>query len=100
MSTGVSADVVTRAAERAGRPVSTLADWHGAIDWAFATYGPRADAVKSQAAYQRRLNYVPVPAANAAPLFARLLAGEVLAGAERQALEDHLMHHCIDRARA
>ena len=85
-------------AERSGLPARTLADWHAILDWAFATYGPRAVAVKSQAAYARRLDYAAVDAATAAPLFARHAAGETLAPAERKALEDHLMRACIERA--
>src|SRR5262249_10169009 len=53
---------------------------------------------KSQAAYQRRLNYDDVPAADAAPLFERMGRGEPLAPAERKALEDHLMRRCVARA--
>jgi predicted TIM-barrel fold metal-dependent hydrolase len=83
---------------RSGRPAATLADWHGVIDWAFATYGPRACAVKSQAAYQRRLNYDDVSAEEAAPIYARLAAGAELSPAERKPLEDHLMRYCIARA--
>jgi len=69
------------------------------IDWAFATYDPRAVAVKSQAAYSRRLDYEDVPAEHAAPLFARAARGEVLAPTERKALEDHLMRYCLGKAR-
>lgn len=87
-------------AEQSGLPARNLDDWHAIIDWAFATYGRRAVAVKSQAAYARRLDYAAVEAATAAPLFARHAAGAVLAPAERKALEDHLMRVCIARARA
>ena len=82
---------------RSGLAVADLEDWHAVIDWAFATCGPRAVALKSAAAYGRRLNYAPVSAATAAPLFARHLRGEALEGSERRALED-LFRHCLGRA--
>jgi hypothetical protein len=85
---------------RSGMPAHDLAGWHDVIDWTFATYGPRAVAVKSQAAYARRLNYEDVPARVAAPLFARVARGEGLAPDERKALEDHLMRYCLTRAMA
>lgn len=87
------------AARRAGREVRSLADWHKVIDWAFATYGPRAIAVKSQAAYQRRLDYDDVSAGDAAPLFARFAAdNSALSAAELKALQDHLFNTCARRA--
>lgn len=97
-STGLSRRTIATFAEPSGINATTLGDWHRVIDWAFATYGPRADAVKSQAAYNRRLNYAPVSAEDTTPLFQRLVAGKDLAEAERKALEDHLMRYCIARA--
>jgi predicted TIM-barrel fold metal-dependent hydrolase len=97
-TTGVGAQVFVKFGAESGLPTSSLDDWHRIIDWAFATYGPRADAVKSQAAYNRRLNYDAVSAADAAPLFARLAQGEALEPAERKALEDHLMRYCLAKA--
>jgi uncharacterized protein len=97
-STGLSDQARADLGQRSGLPTETLDDWHRVIDWAFATFGPRADAVKSQAAYNRRLDYQSVPADDAAPLYARLARGETLAAPERKALEDHLMHYCIERA--
>ena len=91
---------VAMARQRSGLPANTLADWHRILDWAFATYGPRAVAVKSTAAYYRRLDFAPVSTEEAAPLFARLVAGEALLAAERKALEDHLVRECIKRAEA
>jgi predicted TIM-barrel fold metal-dependent hydrolase len=97
-STGIGRDTIATFSERSGLPAATLDGWHRVIDWAFATYGPRADAVKSQAAYHRRLDYAAVSAEDATPLYARLVRGEDLTGAERKALEDHLMRYCIRRA--
>jgi predicted TIM-barrel fold metal-dependent hydrolase len=97
-STGLDRAAVEALSQRSGLPVGSLGDWHRTVDWAFATYGPRADAVKSQAAYQRRLDYDDVPAADASPLFDRLLKGETLTGAERKVLEDHLMRRCVAKA--
>jgi predicted TIM-barrel fold metal-dependent hydrolase len=87
------------AARRAGREARTLADWHRVIDWAFATWGPRAIAVKSQAAYQRRLDYDDVSAEDAAPLFSRFAAAAPsLSAAELKALQDHLFNRCLRKA--
>lgn len=97
LSTGLNPALL---AEQSGLPARSLDDWHAIIDWAFATYGRRAVAVKSQAAYARRLDYAAVEAVTAAPLFARHAAGAALAPAERKALEDHLMRACIARAQA
>jgi predicted TIM-barrel fold metal-dependent hydrolase len=97
-STGIGQETIATFGARSGLPTATLDNWHQIIDWAFATYGPRADAVKSQAAYNRRLNYDAVSAEDAAPLYARLTSGESLIGAERKALEDHLMRYCVARA--
>jgi hypothetical protein len=97
-STGIEPRVVEAFAAKSSLPTGSLADWHQVIDWAFATYGPRADAVKSQAAYSRRLNYDDVPAADAAPLYERMLRGDALGPAERKALEDHLMRYCVHQA--
>lgn len=95
LSTGLDVPAMQR---RSGRTVRDLSDWHGIIDWSFDTYGRRAVAVKSAAAYQRRLDYAPVDEDTAAPLFARHLRGEALEPAERKALEDHLFRYCLTRA--
>lgn len=95
LSTGLNVPVMER---RSGRTVRDLADWHGIIDWSFDTYGPRAVAVKSAAAYERRLDYAAVDEDTAAPLFARHLRGEALEPAERKTLQDHLFRYCLSRA--
>jgi len=78
---------------------STLKQWHGVIDWVFATFGPRAIATKNQFAYNRRLDYAQVSAADAAPLFKRLVKDkDSLDDEEMKALQDHLFHYCIDQA--
>jgi predicted TIM-barrel fold metal-dependent hydrolase len=86
-------------APSAGIEVNALEDWHQVIDWCFATYGPRAIAVKNQSAYERKLDYEQVSAEAAAPLFARFLKdANSLTGAELKAVQDHLFHYCIDKA--
>ena len=85
-------------ATQSGLSTDTLDGWHQVIDWAFATYGPAVDGVKSQAAYGRRLNYANVSAEDASPLFARMAARDVLSAEERKALEDHLMTYCVAQA--
>ena len=87
------------AARRAGREVRSLTEWHGVIDWAFETFGPRAIAVKSQAAYGRRLDFQDVSAEEAAPLFARFTADRrSLSAEEMKALQDHLFNYCVRKA--
>jgi uncharacterized protein len=97
LSTGLDVDLLRHDSALA---VESLMDWHRVLDWTFARYGRQAVAVKSQAAYARRLEYEAVTAAEAAPLFARHLSGQPLLPAERKALEDHLMRECIARAAA
>jgi uncharacterized protein len=97
LTTYLNVDMLRR---YSGLPVNNLADWHRVMDWTFDHYRGAIVAVKSQAAYARRLDFAPVPAAVAAPLFARHLGGETLRGAERKALEDHLLRECVARAQA
>jgi predicted TIM-barrel fold metal-dependent hydrolase len=86
-------------ANESGIEVRNLNDWHQVIEWAFATYGPRAIAVKNQSAYQRRLNYADVSEAVVAPLFDRYLStGGAVSGAELKAIQDHCFHVCLREA--
>lgn len=86
-------------AEEAGVELKGLKDWHTVIDWAFATFGPRAIAVKSQNAYARGLNYDRVSEDDAAPHFEKFLARpDKLTPEERKAVEDHLFHYCVNKA--
>ncbi len=93
-------DVNVQAMEQlADRAVKNIEDWHDIIDWAFATYGPVAIATKNQSAYSRRLNYEPVSAEEAAPLFERYLKNKAAVTAEElKAIQDHLFHYCIRKA--
>ncbi len=85
-------------APKAGIEVKELDDWHSTIDWWFKTYGPYAVAVKSQAAYGRKLDYDNVPAEKAAPIFKKRLAGENLTAVEKKKLEDHLFWYSVNKA--
>jgi hypothetical protein len=96
LSTGLNIGPI---AEHAGREVKSLDDWHGVIDWVFATYGRKAIALKNQSAYNRRLDYDDVPADQAAPLFAKYLGDpKSLTEPELKAVQDHLFHYCIRKA--
>lgn len=97
LTTYLNVDLLRR---NSGLPVNSLADWHRVLDWTFDHYHDAIVAVKSQAAYARRLNFARVPASMAAPLFTRHLRGEKLQRAERKALEDHLLRECVARAQA
>jgi uncharacterized protein len=81
-----------------GIQVRDLADWHRVIDWWFKTYSPYSAAVKSQAAYNRGLDYEDVTPETAAPLFRRRLAGEALTEAQTKAVQDHLFWYCVRKA--
>lgn len=81
-----------------GKRPSTLDGWLEVIDGYFATYGPRAVAVKNQSAYARRLDYEAVPKERAEPLFVRHAAGQTLDPAERKALQDYLFRYCVGKA--
>lgn len=91
---------VTAIANLSGREIRSLADWHEAIDWCFATFGPCAIATKNQAAYVRRLDYADVPAADVAPQFEAMIRGSALSAGESKAIEDHLFHYCVRKAAA
>jgi len=81
-----------------GKRADTLDGWLEIIDWYFATYGPRAVAVKNQSAYARRLDYEAVPKERAEPLFARHAKGERLDPTESKALQDYLFRYCVGKA--
>lgn len=82
----------------AGSSPRTLGEMEAAQGWFFDRYAARAVAVKSQAAYARRLDYADVPRDVAGPLFERLARGERLTPADRKAVEDYLMRRAIGLA--
>lgn len=93
------ADNIEEIAAPANRNVSSLKDWHEIIDWCFATYGPRAIAVKNQAAYVRGLDYAQVSAADAAPVFEKFLRDpNAMSMQDKKPFQDHLFHYCIHKA--
>jgi predicted TIM-barrel fold metal-dependent hydrolase len=81
-----------------GAKASDLAGWHRVISHYFNKYGPYAVAVKTQVAYQRRLDFAEAPAEQAAEPFRKSLAKEPLSPAERKALDDHLFWYCVRQA--
>ncbi|MBO0780577.1 MAG: amidohydrolase family protein [Ktedonobacteraceae bacterium] len=83
----------------ANTEASTLQDWYRIIDHRFEHYGPRAIAVKTQAAYWRDLSFDPVTQEEATPLFSHLARDKnALSAAEQKALQDHLFHYCLQKA--
>lgn len=90
----------TRMTDADGSLAGDLAGWHRVIDHAFDRHGPYAVAVKSQTAYQRRLDFADVPAETAAPVFARLRNNDPVTAAERKAFDDHIFWYCVRRATA
>ncbi|MBI4558078.1 MAG: amidohydrolase family protein [Candidatus Hydrogenedentes bacterium] len=96
LSTGLNIEAVSKLANR---DVKSLKDWHEVLDWCFATYGPRAIAVKNQSAYGRRIDYEKVSADDAVPLFEKYLANpKNLPMDELKAIQDHLFHYCVEKA--
>jgi predicted TIM-barrel fold metal-dependent hydrolase len=87
-----------RPAAVTGIDVEDLVDYHGVIDWWFDHYGVYATAVKSQAAYGRRLDFADVPADEVAEPFLRQLSGDPVSNAETKAIQDHLFWYCVRRA--
>ncbi|GCE08300.1 amidohydrolase family protein [Dictyobacter aurantiacus] len=78
---------------------TTLQDWYHLIDQKFEHYGPRAIAVKTQAAYWRDLSFERVTAEEAGPLFARFAREQhALTDAEQKALQDHFFRYCVQKA--
>ncbi|HZR40093.1 MAG TPA: amidohydrolase family protein [Ktedonobacteraceae bacterium] len=93
LSTGLARQSIIKAR------TSTLKDWYRLIDWNFEHYGPRAIAVKTQAAYWRDLSFARVATSEVEPLFARFAQDQnSLTDAEQKALQDHLFHYCVQKA--
>lgn len=95
LSTGLDLKTVLR---ESGRTANTLDGWLEIIGWHFASYGPRAVAVKNQSAYNRRLNYDPATPEQAEPLFTRHAHGDTLNPDEWKTLQDFLMRYCVTKA--
>lgn len=96
LGSGVDVADVSKALNR---EVGSLKDWKDLIDWCFATYGPRAIAVKDQSAYSRGLDYEPMSEKDTATLFARYLKNpKTITPGELKAVQDHLFHYCVDKA--
>jgi predicted TIM-barrel fold metal-dependent hydrolase len=87
-----------RPAGPTGIEVRDLADYHRVVDWWFEKYGPYAVAVKSQAAYSRRIDYEDVPAERVEAAFRKQLDGDPVDWPEAKAVQDHLFWYCVRRA--
>jgi predicted TIM-barrel fold metal-dependent hydrolase len=83
-----------------GAKASDLAGWHRVIDHYFTKYGPYAVAVKSQTAYQRRLDFANVTPEQAAPIFTKLLARDPVSPEDRKTFDDHIFWYCTRKATA
>lgn len=81
-----------------GIKVSSLSDWHRVIDWWFDTYSQYAVAVKSQNAYSRDINYEPIEAEKAEPVFTKRFNKQKLTGEEQKLLQDHLFWYSVSKA--
>jgi len=83
-----------------GITLAGLADYHKAIDWWFEKYGTYAVAVKTQAAYARRLDYADVPAEQAEGPFGQMLQGAQVPPSDVKLVQDHLFWYCVRAATA
>lgn len=95
-----SAADITRVHDETGKRPKTLDDWLDIIDFYFATYGPRAVAVKCQIAYSRSLDFAPVAKAHAARLFLHHV-GEMrhdLGSEDLKSTQDFLFRYCVGKA--
>jgi hypothetical protein len=97
LSTGLDLEIIE---QLSGLTIGdNIDDLHKALDALFDKFGPRAIATKNQCAYGRPLDFAEVGRDEAAPLFARYAVDrKSLSAAENKALQDHLMHYCIDKA--
>ncbi len=85
-------------ASKPGITVRDLADWHRVIDWWFATYGPWAVAVKSQAAYSRNIDFADVAAEDVEGIFTKTINGDPVDPVDEKRLQDHLFWYCARKA--
>ena len=92
-------------ARDSGKTADSLDGWLAIVDHYFATYGPRAVAVKSQSAYQRRLDYADVPRGRAEAVFAKYAANGnggpahlALDPDELKDLQDFLLRYAVGKA--
>ena len=85
--------------EESGLPGETLQEFKAMIDWYFETYGQTAVAIKSQAAYGRRLNYQDADEQTAASVYSKKFQKKAEVSPEEwKSLQDHLFWYCLDRA--
>lgn len=85
-----------------GKQPKTLEEWLDIIDFYFATYGPRAVAVKCSIAYSRALDFASVAEAHASRLFREHCGGisgrAALGSEDLKALQDFLFRYCVGKA--
>lgn len=84
--------------DASGSKATDLAGWHRVIDGYFEKYGPYAVAVKTQTAYSRRLDFADSAPEQAAPVFAKLVAGDPITREERKTFDDHVFWYCVRKA--
>lgn len=83
-----------------GIGITNLARMIDVVDCCFERYGPRAIALKSQAAYRRGLDYAPTDRSDAEKSFSLFLRSPgPLSPTESKPFEDYLFHHCMRKAR-
>lgn len=94
-----AADVSRVEAETSKQP-RTLEEWLDIIDFYFATYGPRAVAVKCQIAYSRALDFTPVAKEYAAAQFLKHVdvQGHPPGPDDLKALQNFLFRYCVGKA--
>jgi len=92
----LSTDVDREFIEKEG--AKNLDDWLGVIAQYFTKYAHRAVAVKSQCAYNRRLDFSAPDQSAAEGVFTRLASGKELSPEELKPMEDFLFDVCVRKA--
>lgn len=78
-----------------GLAINTLDSFLEAVDWYFDKFADEAAALKIGRAYDRTLFFDEVPKCDADRLFARSLTTPDMSRAEKQSLEDFVVHYCL-----
>lgn len=78
--------------------IRNLGDWLGVIDWWFNKYAPYAVAIKSQAAYNRGLDYEFVTHEDADAVIKKIIKSDKVTAEEKKLLQDFLFWYCVKLA--
>lgn len=80
-----------------GLEITSLDGFLEAVDWYFDKFADEASALKIGRAYDRTLSFDEVPKDDADRLFDRFLITPDMSKAEKQPLEDFIVHYCMGK---